>query len=377
MNAPLLPPIGMLAELTHRCPLQCPYCSNPLELMKANRELDTATWLDLFDQAADLGVLQVHLSGGEPTLRRDLEQLVVGLAGRGVYTNLITAGVGIAEGRIAALAEAGLDHLQLSFQGARPETTERIGNHRGSHEKKLATARQARAAGLPLTINAPIHRHNIDEVPLFIELALSLGAERLEIANVQYAGWALTNRDALMPDRASVDRQAEIVAAARERLTGIMSIDFVPPDYFATYPKPCMGGWARDAFMVTPDGTVLPCHAAQTIPSLGFERFGAPRSLAEIWVDSPAFNAFRGTDWMLEPCRGCERREIDWGGCRCQAMAIAGDAAATDPACVRSPLHARMAALIEAAVGDAAPDKGGEFVYRRIGTAAREPAPAE
>ncbi|RUU61628.1 pyrroloquinoline quinone biosynthesis protein PqqE, partial [Mesorhizobium sp. M2C.T.Ca.TU.009.01.2.1] len=348
MSEPILPPIGMLAELTHRCPLQCPYCSNPLELLKADRELDTQTWLDLFSQAADLGVLQVHLSGGEPTLRRDLEQLIAGLSARGVYTNLITAGVGIAEGRIEAFAEAGLDHFQLSFQGARPVTTDRIGNHQGSHEKKLETARRARAAGLPLTINAPVHRHNIEEVPEFIDLALSLDAERLEIANVQYAGWALANRDRLMPDLAAVNRQADIVAAARERLAGIMTIDFVTPDYFAIYPKPCMGGWARDAFMVAPDGTVLPCHAAQTIPSLRFERFG-DRKLAEIWTDSPAFNAFRGTDWMREPCRSCERREIDWGGCRCQAMAIAGDAAATDPACVKSPIHARMATLTDAA----------------------------
>lgn len=383
MNAPLLPPIGMLAELTHRCPLQCPYCSNPTELLKANRELDTETWLALFDQAADLGVLQVHLSGGEPTLRRDLELLVAGLSRRGVYTNLITAGVGMAEGRIEALAKAGLDHLQLSFQGARAATTARIGNLQGSHEKKLETARRARAAGLPLTINAPIHRHNIEEVPEFIELALSLGAERLEIANVQYAGWALVNRDALMPDRASVERQAEIVEEARQRLAGIMNIDFVPPDYFATYPKPCMGGWARDAFMVAPDGTVLPCHAAQTIPSLTFERFGS-RTLAEIWTDSPAFNAFRGTDWMLEPCRSCERREIDWGGCRCQAMAIAGDAAATDPACIKSPLHARMTAVATSGrpAGVTAPGAEG-FVYRRIGadpqqtsTAPLKPDPA-
>ncbi|WP_274628883.1 pyrroloquinoline quinone biosynthesis protein PqqE [Arvimicrobium flavum] len=375
MSEPLLPPIGMLAELTHRCPLQCPYCSNPIELLKANRELDTATWIDLFDQAADLGVLQVHLSGGEPTLRRDLEQLIAHLSARGVYTNLITAGVGIAEGRIEAFAEAGLDHLQLSFQGARPETTDRIGNHRGSHEKKLETARRARLAGLPLTINAPIHRHNIEEVPEFIELALALDAERLEIANVQYAGWALANRDALMPDRAAVDRQAAIVEAARARLTGVMNLDFVTPDYFATYPKPCMGGWARDAFMVTPDGTVLPCHAAQTIANLRFERFGE-RSLADIWTCSSAFNAFRGTDWMREPCRSCERREVDWGGCRCQAMAIAGDAAATDPACIKSPLHGRMAMLIEAAQASAQAVQGEgaaePFIYRRIGSSLQE-----
>lgn len=372
MSEPLLPPIGMLAELTHRCPLQCPYCSNPVELLKANRELDTQTWAYLFRQAADLGVLQVHLSGGEPTLRRDLEELVDGLAMRGVYTNLITAGVLIAEGRIRALAEAGLDHVQLSIQGARPATTELISHFRTGHEQKLETAKRVRAAGLPLTINAPIHRHNIDEVPEFIELALSLGAERLEIANVQYSGWALVNRDALMPNREAVERQMEIVAAAQERLRGIMNIDFVTPDYFATYPKPCMGGWARDAFMVAPDGTVLPCHAAHTIRSLTFERFGE-RSLREIWTDSPAFNAFRGTDWMQEPCRSCERREIDWGGCRCQAMAIAGDPAATDPACIKSPIHAHMSMLIEDAQTAAREHKGDDFVYRRISHKAHEP----
>ncbi|TPN50830.1 pyrroloquinoline quinone biosynthesis protein PqqE [Mesorhizobium sp. B1-1-7] len=311
-----------------------------------------------------------------PFCRRTLlvdEQLIAGLSARGVYTNLITAGIGIAEGRIEAFAEAGLDHVQLSFQGARPATTDLIGNHRGSHEKKLETARRASAAGLPLTINAPIHRHNIEEVPEFIDMALSLDAEPLEIANAQYAGWALANRNVLMPERAAVDRQAEIVTAAQERLAGVINIDFVPPDYFAIYPKPCMGGWARDAFMVAPDGTVLPCHAAQTIPSLSFERFGE-RALVEIWTNSPAFNAFRGAEWMQEPCRGCERREIDWGGCRCQAMAIAGDAAATDPACIKSPIHARMAMLIDEtrpAAADTAADEA--LIYRRIGVVA-EPA---
>jgi pyrroloquinoline quinone biosynthesis protein E len=361
MSEVTLPPIGMLAELTHRCPLQCVYCSNPVELLKANRELTTEAWVSLFEEAADLGVLQIHLSGGEPTLRPDLEILIRTLSRRGIYTNLITAGVGIAEGRIEAMADAGLDHVQISFQGAFAPTTERIGNNRGSHEKKIETARRVRAAGLPLTINAPVHRHNMDEVPDFIELALELDAERLEIANVQYAGWALLNRNALMPDRQAVEREVEIVRQAQEELYGIMTVDFVTPDYFAIYPKPCMGGWARDAFMVAPDGTVLPCHAAGTIPNLVFDRFG-DRSLSEIWHSSPAFNAFRGTDWMAEPCRSCERKEIDWGGCRCQAMAIAGNAAATDPACIKSPLHARMAALIEEAMTS---DKDA-FRYRRI-----------
>ena len=363
MTQTILPPIGMLAELTHRCPLQCAYCSNPVELLKANREMATEAWLALFDQAADLGVLQIHLSGGEPTLRPDLEVLVERLANRGVYTNLITAGVSLAEGRMEALAQAGLDHVQVSFQGAFAPTTEKIGNHRGAHEKKMETARQVRAAGLPLTINAPIHRHNIEEVPAFIDLALALDAERLEIANVQYAGWALLNRNALMPDRASVERQVETVRKAQEDLYGILAIDFITPDYFAMYPKPCMGGWARDAFVVAPDGSVLPCHAAGTIPDLVFDRFG-DKSLAEIWLQSKAFNAFRGTDWMSEPCRSCERQEIDWGGCRCQAMALAGSAAETDPACAKSPLHARMATLIDEAM---AADRD-EFRYRRIGS---------
>ncbi|TKT76291.1 pyrroloquinoline quinone biosynthesis protein PqqE [Aquamicrobium sp. LC103] len=362
MTDDLLPPIGMLAELTHRCPLQCPYCSNPIELMKADREMDTGSWLDLFDQAADLGVLQVHLSGGEPTLRRDLEEMVSKLSARKVYTNLITAGVGIGEGRIEALAAAGLDHVQLSLQGTNPGTTELIGHYKGGFEKKLETARRVRAAGLPLTINAPIHRHNIEEVPRFIELAQELDAERLEIANVQYSGWALVNRDALMPERAAVERQADIVEEARERLRGVLNIDFVTPDYFAIYPKPCMGGWARDAFVIAPDGGILPCHAARTIPWLEFERFGE-FDLAEIWANSSALNAFRGTGWMQEPCRSCERRELDWGGCRCQAMAIAGDAAATDPACMKSPLHARMRQFAE--IPHQAESAG--FHYRRIG----------
>jgi pyrroloquinoline quinone biosynthesis protein E len=358
------PPIGILAELTHRCPLQCGYCSNPLELLKANRELDTQSWLEIFRQAADLGVLQVHLSGGEPTLRPDLPELVAGLAARGVYSNLITAGVGLKPDLVPRLVEAGLDHLQLSFQGARAETTEAIGNRRGSHEMKRATATQAVASGLPLTVNAPIHRKNIGEVPEFITLALELGAERLEIANVQYYGWALLNRAALMPERDDVMRVADLVAAEQERLRGVLAIDFVAPDYYARYPKACMGGWARDAFMIAPDGAVMPCHAAASIPGLQFDN-AATMPLAEIWESSAAFNRFRGFEWMQEPCRSCERREIDFGGCRCQAMKLAGDAAATDPACSLSSLHERMLELaLEASTSDR-----GQVTFRRIGGA--------
>lgn len=382
MKPSILPPVAMLAELTHRCPLQCPYCSNPLDLLKANREMDTAAWLRLFGEAAGLGVLQAHLSGGEPTLRPDLEEIVACLSSLGIYANLITAGVGTAEQRMEKLARAGLDHVQISFQGARPETTERIGRSPGGHEKKRQTARRVRELGLPLTINAPIHRHNIAETPQFVELALELGAERLEIANVQYAGWALLNRDLLMPNRSAIEKQMRFVEEARLSLTGILNIDFVAPDYFATYPKPCMGGWGRDAFVVAPDGAILPCHAARTIGSLRFERAGA-RPLADIWKDSAALNVFRGVDWMREPCRSCARRQIDWGGCRCQALAIAGDASAADPACVKSPYHRTMQHLAQQSAtegGEPSLDRPGGFIHRRFGASMRgskaNPSPA-
>lgn len=361
------PPLGMIAELTHRCPLQCPYCSNPLNLLKSGAELDTDTWLDVFSQAADLGILQVHLSGGEPALRQDLEALVACLAERGVYTNLITAAVTLNEDRIAALADAGLDHVQISFQGTDPETTELIGHYKGGHEKKLKAARWVRAAGLPLTVNAPVHRHNVHQVEQFVELALELDADRLEIANVQYYGWAYLNRTALLPGPEDVDRQADFIAKAKEELTGILNIDFVPPDYYADYPKPCMGGWANDALAIVPDGTVLPCHAAQTITGMTFDKV-MDRPLKEIWDHAEAFERFRGTEWMQEPCRSCPRKELDFGGCRCQAFAVLGDAAATDPACIKSPHHEdlrQMATQANAAASD-------ELTYRRI-TSQAEP----
>jgi len=354
-------PLGMLAELTHRCPLQCPYCSNPAKLLKANAELSTKDWQRVFEEVAELGLLQVHLSGGEPTLRQDLEALIETLSRCGIYTNLITAGVMLPRARLEALAKAGLEHLQLSIQGADAKTTELIGNYKGGFEKKLETAKYTRELGLPLTINAPVHRHNIDQVEQFIELALDLDAERVEIANVQYYGWAYLNRPALMPERDKVERQVEVVEKARTELKGVLTIDFVTPDYYADYPKPCMGGWGMDALVITPDGTVLPCHASQTIPTLSFENV-KEKSMADIWYHSLAFNAYRGTDWMPEPCRSCPRKEIDFGGCRCQALALTGDASATDPACMLSPHHEK---ILQLASQNAAKTQT-EFVYRRI-----------
>lgn len=356
-------PYGMLAELTHRCPLQCPYCSNPVELDRRNVELDLDTWKRVFSEAAKLGVLQVHLSGGEPTARRDLEDMIRHCVEVGIYTNLITAGVGVTPERLQSISDAGIDHVQLSFQGATAEVTDKVSNFRGAHERKLAVAHEVRRLGLPLTINSVVHRANIHQIPAFIELALELDAKRIEIAHSQYYGWALRNRGALMPTREQVFWALDVVEEARARLKGRLAIDAVVPDYYAKYPKPCMNGWGRQSLNVTPSGKVLPCHAAETIPNLDFWNV-REHSLSDVWLNSPAFNAFRGTDWMPDLCKSCERKELDWGGCRCQAMAIAGDAAATDPACHKSPLHAHMLALAEA---DAATGEA-DYDYRRYMT---------
>ncbi len=345
--SPPAPPIGILVELTHRCPLGCPYCSNPLALERPGAEIDTETWKRVFSEAAALGALHVHLSGGEPTARRDIVELTRHASQSGLYTNLITSGVGVGQKLMDGLADAGLDHAQLSFQGADRETNDRLGHYQGAWDRKRAFAAMVTEAGLPLTINAVIHRANLHQVGAFIDLAVELGARRLEVAHTQYYGWALANRGALMPPRKDVEQAIALVEAARTRLKGELVIDMVIPDYYARYPKPCAGGWGRVAINVSPAGKALPCHAAESIPGLDFWNV-RDHSLHEIWNDSPAFRAFRGTEWMREPCRSCDRREIDWGGCRCQALALTGDAEATDPACHKSPHHERIAAIAAA-----------------------------
>jgi pyrroloquinoline quinone biosynthesis protein E len=334
----------MLAELTHRCPLGCPYCSNPLALDQRSDELDAATWARVFGEAAALGVLQVHLSGGEPASRRDLLEITAAARASGLYANLITSGVGLTATRLAALADAGLDHVQVSIQDSEPASADRIAGYRGAYERKRALAAEVVRLGLPLTVNAVMHRANIGHVTAMVELAIALGAGRVEIAHVQYYGWALKNRAALMPTPEQVARAAEEVEALRQRHQGRIVIDAVVPDYYARYPKPCMGGWGRRSLNVTPAGRVLPCHAAESIPGLEFWSV-RDHPLADIWRNSPAFRAFRGTDWMSEPCRSCARREQDFGGCRCQAFLLTGDARATDPVCHLSPHHARLAEL--------------------------------
>ena len=360
-------PLGLLAELTHRCPLRCPYCSNPTELSRASDELDATTWGRVFREAAALGVLQLHLSGGEPAARRDLPEIVAHAATAGLYSNLITSGVLLDAPRLAALAAAGLDHVQLSVQDAEEGSADRIGGLSGGHVRKLRFAENVNAAGLPLTLNAVVHRQNLDRLPALIDLALRLGAGRLEVAHVQYYGWALRNRDALLPTRTQLDAATAVVTAARAAHQGRLVIDYVVPDYHAHRPKACMGGWGRMFIAVSPAGRVLPCHAAESLPGFDFPNV-REASLAGIWASSDAFRRFRGTAWMPEPCQGCERRELDWGGCRCQAFALTGDPTATDPACALSPHHY----LLDLAIHEAA-ESGAGFTYREMGRAAATP----
>ncbi|MFN4091131.1 MAG: pyrroloquinoline quinone biosynthesis protein PqqE, partial [Alphaproteobacteria bacterium] len=295
--------------------------------------------------------------GGAPAARKDLEALVEAAETAGLYTNLITSGLLLDRGRVAALAAAGLQHVQLSLQGTRPAEAETVSGLAGSHGRKLDFAGWVHAEGLPLTVNAVVHRRNLDRLDEIVALALDLGARRLEVAHVQYHGWAALNREALLPDRAQVARADAAVAAARERHAKRLAIDYVPPDQYAVRPKACMNGWGRQFLVVTPAGRVLPCHAAESLPGIDFPSV-REMGLADIWHRSDAFTRYRGTGWMPEPCRSCDRREIDWGGCRCQAFALTGDAATTDPTCALSPHRSVLQALPEGGDDDA------DFVYR-------------
>ena len=355
-------PLALLAELTHRCPFQCPYCSNPLELETAKNELTTEEWMKVIKEAGKMGIHQIHFSGGEPSVRTDLEDLVKCSSDSGLYSNLITAGYPINEERLKKLAELGLEHVQVSFDDVEEKNADYIGGLKGGHQKKLQVAKWVRAVDLPLTINAVMHRQNIEHLEEMIEMAQKLGARRLEVAQVQYYGWALKNRAAFIPTPAQLDKATEIVESARKRLKGILVIDYVIPDYYAKRPKVCMGGWGLRFLNINPKGLVLPCHAAESIPSLTFDSV-KEHSLEWIWKNSEAFKVFRGTDWMPEPCRSCDQKEIDWGGCRCQAFALTGDAKNTDPACDLSPLHEKIIGM----AAEEAKKEPPEFIYRKIG----------
>jgi PqqA peptide cyclase len=357
-------PLALVAEVTHRCPLHCVYCSNPLELTARERELPTDAWKRVLREAAELGVLQVDFTGGEPLARSDIGDLIGTARQAGLYTNLITSGRPLEEKRLEDLVSAGLDHFQLSFQAAREETADEFAGAR-AHQEKLKVACWVKQHRIALTLNFVIHRRNLDQLDEMITLTEEIGPERVEFAHVQYYGWAFSNRSRLLPTRDQLDRSLEILKNTEERLKGRIRVEYVVPDYYAKYPKACMGGWGRKIALITPEGDVLPCHAAKILPGMSFENVQT-RPLGEIWEQSDAFQKFRGEDWMPELCRSCDRRTWDFGGCRCQAFLLAGDAAVTDPVCSLSPRRNVVDAILDE-VNAAAPiaaSREADWLYR-------------
>src|SRR5262245_10233215 len=344
MTAPVTNPLALIAELTHRCPLHCVYCSNPTELTARSEELSTEIWSRVFHEAGKLSVLQADFTCGEPLARPDILELIRAARAAGLYVNLISSGLPLDEAKLAQLVEAGLDHFQLSFQGAREEVAQEISGTK-SHAQKLRVLEWLKKVRVALTLNFVIHRRNIDQIDEMLAIAESSSARRVEFANVQYYGWGFANREHLLPTRAQLDQSLQKIKAAEERLRGKIRIESVVPDYYAKYPKPCMGGWGRKLMLITPSGDALPCHAAKIIPGLKFENV-KNRSLGEIWGHSEAFERFRGEDWMKEPCKSCERRTQDFGGCRCQAMLLAAAPAATDPVCTLAPERPKIDAIL-------------------------------
>ncbi len=348
-------PLWLLAELTYACPLQCPYCSNPLEFARVKDELSTADWVRVFREARAMGATQLGLSGGEPLARGDLESLIAEARSLGFYTNLITSGRGMGEQRIRAFREAGLDHIQLSFQASSKELNDVLAGTE-VFEHKLEMARLVKQYGYPMVLCFVIHRGNIDTIEEMLLLAIELKADYVELATTQYYGWALHNRDQLLPRLDQVRRAEAIAHAYQERLKGRMKIYYVVPDYYEGRPKACMNGWGAVFLTVAPDGTALPCHAARELPGLEFPNV-REHGIGWIWNDSPAFNRFRGYDWMKPPCRDCPERSKDFGGCRCQAYLLTGDPANADPVCDLSPHHGRVLEAIEHASRAAAEPK--------------------
>jgi PqqA peptide cyclase len=340
------PPLALIAEVTHACPLHCPYCSNPLELTRRSQELNTAEWIRLMNEAAGLGIVHAHLTGGEPLLRSDLAMIIAAAAQAGLYTQLVTSGVGLTEDRLGELVEVGLRSVQLSVQDATPEASDRIAGRRSFAAKEQAAA-VVRKAGLFLGLDVVLHRENLASLKEIIQLGVAWGVNRIELANVQFYGWAMANRRMLLPTREQLARAWEEFQRWREPLAGQVELVWVVPDYFEGVAKPCMGGWGAVSLTVAPDGTALPCPAARVLPGLDPPNV-KDHSLEWIWEHSKAFNAYRGTAWMSEPCRSCPQREIDFGGCRCQAFAITGDASRTDPACRWAPEHHLIRELVEA-----------------------------
>lgn len=354
-------PLALVCELTHRCPLHCVYCSNPRELIARATELSTETWVSVFQQAAELGVLQTDFTGGEPLARTDIVELVRAARDAGLYVSLITSGLPLDEAKLDSLMDAGLDHFQLSFQGATESVAEEISGTK-THLQKLRVLEWLKSRRVGVTLNFVLHRHNLHQMDEMLAIAETSSATRIEFANVQYYGWGSTNRDLLLPTRPQLEEFLAKVKLAEERLRGKIRVEHVVPDYYAKYPKPCMGGWGRKVLLIAPNGDTLPCHAASVIPGMQFENV-KDKSLREIWESGDAFNRFRGESWMQEPCKTCDRRGQDFGGCRCQAMLLAGEAAATDPVCSLSPNRGTVDAIL-GGLRTATPSVIPQFLYR-------------
>jgi len=343
----ITPPYWLLAELTYRCPLHCVFCYNPLNYASIKNELTTAEWIKVMREARQLGAAQLGFSGGEPLMRDDLEELVDEAHRLGFYTNLITSGVGLTEQRLQALKAAGLDHIQLSFQDSTQEMNDFLSSTK-TFELKKRVAALIKKYDYPMVMNVVLHRHNLPHIDKIIEMALSLEAEYVELANTQYYGWAMKNREHLIPSHQQLIEAEAIVNQYREKIGKTCKLLFVVPDYFENRPKACMNGWGSVFLGVGPDGAALPCHNAREIPGLDIPNV-RDHSMREIWYDSKAFNFFRGYEWMQEPCRSCDEKSKDFGGCRCQALMLAGDASKTDPVCSKSPDHGVIEKIIHMA----------------------------
>ena len=344
------PPLWLLAELTYRCPLQCPYCSNPLDFAKQEKELTTAQWIKVFEEAREMGAVQIGFSGGEPLVRKDLPELIRAARDLGFYTNLITSGIGLTEKKIDAFAEAGLDHIQISFQASDETLNAALAGNAKAFRQKLEMAKAVKAHGYPMVLNFVLHRHNIDQIDKIIDLSIELEADDVELATCQFYGWAQLNREGLLPTREQIARAEQVVHQYREKMAGtgnLANLLFVTPDYYEERPKGCMGGWGAIFLSVTPEGMALPCHSARQLP-VEFPSV-LENTLQEIWYDSFGFNKYRGFDWMPEPCRSCSEKEKDFGGCRCQAFMLTGNADNADPVCSKSEHHGKILAAREQA----------------------------
>jgi coenzyme PQQ biosynthesis protein E len=341
------PPFWLLAELTYRCPLQCPYCSNPVEIAQIKDELDTESWIRVMTEARKLGAVQLGFSGGEPLVREDLIELVAEGRRLGYYTNLITSGIGLTTDKVAALKQAGLDHIQVSFQASGAELNDLIAGSNKAFNQKIAMTKEIKRQGYPMVLNFVLHRQNIEQVDRILDLAVELQADYVELANTQYYGWAFHNRAELLPSRQQLQDAEAVVQHYRDKIGARMKIIFVVPDYYENRPKRCMNGWGNIFLTVTPDGTALPCHSARQLP-LQFPNV-REWSVADIWQASPGFNTFRGDDWMREPCRSCPEKAKDLGGCRCQAFMLTGDSANADPVCDKSPHNNRIREIVNQA----------------------------